>query len=106
MKTIPLLLALFAAALALPASVHAAKDPAKKEARQAAKATLEKYDKDSDGKILGDEATALQKDFDADKNGPLKRYDTNADGKIDTTEISAIHAGKGGKGGKKKKNAV
>ena len=84
-------------------------DPAKRAARKAARETLAKYDKNSDGAITGDESAELRKAFDADKTGPLTPLDLNADGTLDDNEIAAIKAGKpgkGGKGGKKKKNAV
>ena len=84
-------------------------DPAKRAARKAAREAVAKYDKNSDGTITGDESAELRKAFDADKTGPLKPLDLNADGTLDDNEIAAIKAGKrakGGKGGKKKKNAV
>ena len=84
-------------------------DPAKRAARKAARQTLAKYDKNSDGAITGDESVELRKAFDADKTGPLKSFDLNADGTLDDNEVAAIHRpkhGKGGKGGKRKKNAV
>jgi hypothetical protein len=93
-------------ALALPASLHAGGDPDKKAAKKAAKAVLAQYDTNSNGVIDGAEVDAVKKAYVADPNGLLKRYDTNADGKLDDTEIAAIHAGKGGKGGKKKKAAA
>ena len=84
-------------------------DPAKRAARQAARAAAP-FDKNSDGAISGDESAELRKAFDADKTGPLKAFDLNADGTLDDNEVAAIkvrkHAGKAGKGGKKKKNAV
>jgi EF hand len=87
-------------------------DPAKKAARQAARAAAQ-YDKNGDGSIT-DESTELRKAFEADKTGPLKAFDLNADGTLDDSEIAAIkigkHAGKGaakaGKAGKKKKDTV
>ena len=114
----PTLILSFAAALLVLASPAAfagkgkgaAKgDPAKKAARQAHHAAAQ-YDKNSDGAITGDESAELRKAFAADKTGPLKPLDLNADGTLDDNEIAAIklakHAGKAGKGGKKKKNAV
>jgi len=94
-------------ALALPLSVHAAKDPAKKEAKRALKDLMSQYDKNSNGSIDADEADALKKAFEADKTGPLKKFDINADGKLDDTEIAAIHGGKkkGEKADKKNKAA-
>lgn len=105
MKSTSLLVAA-ALAIVLPLSAHAAKDPAKKEERKAARQALSQYDKNSNGTIDADEVEALQKGFEADKTGPLKQFDLNADGKLDDKEISAIHAGKKGDkaGGKKKKN--
>jgi hypothetical protein len=97
MKTTHLLITILA--LSIPASLHAAdaaKKEAKKEDRKANKNIVALYDKNSDGKIEGDEAASLKKDFDADKSGPLKQFDTNADGKLDDSEIAAI------KGGRKK----
>jgi len=84
-------------ALALPASVHAAKNPEKKAAKKDTKAVLAQYDKNGNGVIDGDEVDAVKKAYEADKTGPLKRFDTNNDGKLDDTEISAIKAGKGKK---------
>ena len=93
----------------VPAASPGKGDPAKKAARKAAKAAAQ-YDKNSDGAITGDESAELRKAFAADKTGPLKAFDLNADGTLDDNEIASIkigkHAGKGGKGGKKKKNAV
>ena len=81
-------------------------DPAKKAARQAARA-LAQYDTNSDGIISGDESAALREAF---KTDPLKAADLNSDGTLEDSEIAAIkvakHAGKAGKGGKKKKNAA
>ena len=81
-------------------------DPAKKAARQAARA-MAQYDTNSDGTISGDEMTALREAF---KTDPLRAADRNSDGTLDDSEIAAIkvgkHAGKAGKGGKKKKAAV
>jgi hypothetical protein len=97
MKITHLLIA--ALALAVPASMHAAdaaKKEAKKEGRKGSKNIVALYDKNSDGKIDGEEAAALKKDFEADKAGPLKQFDTNADGKLDDSEVAAI------KGGRKK----
>src|SRR5215204_2755899 len=49
-----------------------------------------KYDKNKNGVIDGEEKSALQKDFAADKEGELKRFDANKDGKLDDEEIAAI----------------
>jgi Ca2+-binding EF-hand superfamily protein len=103
MKSSSILLTIGLLALALPANVHAAKDPAKKEARKAAKAAIALYDKNGNGIIDGDEVAAIQKAYEADKTGPLKAFDLNNDGKLDDAEVAAIHAGKkAGKLGKKK----
>ena len=104
MKSTTLLLCTAALlALAVPASVHAAKDPSKKAAKKELKEIMSQYDKNSNGSIDGDEVDVVKKAFADNPTGPLKRFDTNADGKLDDTEIAAIKAGKGGK---KKKNAV
>lgn len=91
-------------ALAIPASMHAAdaaKKEAKKEGKKASKNIVALYDKNSDGKIDGEEAASLKKDFEADKAGPLKQFDTNADGKLDDSEIASIKGGGKKKGEKK-----
>jgi hypothetical protein len=85
------------AMLALPAAVHAAKDPEKKAAKQAIKAVLAEYDKNGNGIIDGDEKDAVRKAYEADKTGPLKRFDVNNDGTLDDTELAAIHKKKGKK---------
>jgi hypothetical protein len=90
-------------ALSISASLHAAdaaKKEAKKEGRKGNKNLVALYDKNSDGRIEGDEAASLKKDFDADKSGPLKPFDTNSDGKLDDSEIGAIRGGR--KKGEKK----
>src|ERR1700733_9077720 len=84
--------------LALPASVHAAKDPEKKAAKKAVKAVLAQFDTNNNGMIDGEEVDAVKKANEANPNGPLKRFDLNSDGKLDDSEIGAIHLGK------KKKN--
>ena len=96
-----------------PAAPGGKGDPAKKAARQAARKASKaaaQYDKNSDAAITGDESVELRKAFEADKTGPLKPLDLNADGTLDDNEIAAIkihkHGDKGGKGGKKKQNAV
>ena len=104
MKSTPLVIAT-ALAIALPASVFAAKDPAAKEAKKAARQAIAQYDKNGNGTIDGDEIEALKKAFDADKTGPLKQFDTNGDGKLDDTEIAAIKIG-GKKGDKAAKKAA
>ncbi len=105
MKTAHLVIAA-ALAIALPATLHAGKDPATKEAKKAARQLVAQYDKDGNGTIdPGAEADALKKAFEDDKTGPLKQFDTNGDGKLDDSEIAAIHGGKkkGDKAGKKAK---
>jgi EF hand len=78
-------------------------DPAKKAARQAARA-MARFDTNNDGVISGDETAALREAF---KTDPLRAADRNADGTLDDSEIAALKIEKhAGKGGKKKKNAV
>lgn len=78
-------------------------DPAKKAARQAARA-MARFDTNNDGVISGDEIAALREAF---KTDPLRAADRNSDGTLDDNEIAAIKIEKhAGKGGKKKKNAV
>ena len=119
-----IILALAVSALAIPTPTFAAKgaakaeataggkgDPAKRAAHKAAREAIEKFDKNTDGAITGDESAELRKAFDADKTGPLKALDTSADGTLDDNEIAAIKGGKKagkakGEGKKKKKNAV
>jgi predicted outer membrane protein len=101
-STLLLFAAALALALALPASVHADKDPAKKEAKKATRAAMAPYDKNENGVIDADESEALKQAFEADKTGPLKQFDLNGDGKLDDSEIAAIRAGK--RGEKKKKS--
>src|SRR4051812_19226548 len=95
MKSTHLLLTA-ALAFAIPASVLAAKDPAKKEEKKAARHALSDYDKNANGAIDADEADALKKAYEADKSGPLKSFDLDGNGQLDDKEISAIHAGKKG----------
>ncbi len=110
-RILPLAAALLALAspVALAGKGKAARagkgDPAKKAARQAARA-MAQYDKNRDGTISGDEVAALREAF---KTDPLRAADRNADGTLDDSEIAAIKVakhGKAGKGGKKKKAAV
>jgi hypothetical protein len=56
--------------------------------------TYAKYDTNYSGVLDADEKTALLKDFDADKTGPLKALDANNDGKLSDDEIAAIPATK------------
>ena len=93
-----LLLTLAAFALAFPTVSFAAKGD-KKKGDKGAMMAVKGYDANSNGKIDGDERAAVQKAFDADKNGALKAFDTNADGKLDDAELDGIKAG-----GRKKKN--
>jgi hypothetical protein len=59
---------------------------------------LATYDKNANGKIDGDEVTALKADFASGKPA-VKALDTNNDGSLADEEIAAA----GGKGAKKKK---
>jgi len=94
-------------AVAVPATVHAAGNKGEKKAGgKAAREVHSLYDKNGNGVIDGDEVEAVNKAYAAEPNGILKQYDTNADGKLDDTELAAIKAGKGGKGGKKKNKAA
>ncbi len=86
-----LLLTAATLSLAIPAMAQAAKDPDKKAAKKAIKAVLKQYDTNGNGVIDGDEKEAVQKAYEADKDGPLKRFDVNSDGKLDDTELAAIH---------------
>ena len=85
----------------------AGKDKAGKKAERQAAHAMARFDTNSDGTISGDEIAALREAF---KTDPLRAADRNADGTLDDSEIAAIkvakHAGKAGKGGKKKKAAV
>jgi Ca2+-binding EF-hand superfamily protein len=51
---------------------------------------FEKYDKNHNGVIDGDEKAAIRKDFAEKPDGDLKRFDKNKDGKLDDEEIAAI----------------
>lgn len=55
-----------------------------------------KYDVNKNGALDADEKTALIKDFDADKTGPLKVLDNNGDGKLTEGEIATIPVTKPG----------
>ncbi len=94
-----LLIALCSAVLALPAASFAAKGEKRKKGHREAMAAAKGYDANGNGTIDGDEVAAVQKAFEADKNGVLKAFDTNTDGTLDATEVGAIKTG-----GKKKKN--
>ena len=65
--------------------------------KKAIAAVLAEYDKNGNGKIDGDEITALRKDF-ADGKASLKFLDKNGDGTLSDEEIAAVVAKK------KKKN--
>lgn len=95
------ILTLCAFALVLPTAAFAAKGEKKgKKGNREALMAAKGYDANSNGMIDGDEVAAIQKAYEADKNGALKSFDTNADGKLDATEVGAIKGG----GKKKKKN--
>jgi Ca2+-binding EF-hand superfamily protein len=96
-----LLAGAFAAISALPATALAGKKKNQDPGSIAAAEVLAKYDTDHDGKISGDEATALRAAFAGADHDKLKRFDTNSDGALDDNEIAAIKAETGKK---KKKN--
>jgi len=62
-----------------------------------------KYDKNGNGKLDDDEKDALKKDYEKEKDGPLKACDANSDGKLSDEEIAAIPATKPGDAPVKKK---
>ena len=97
-------------ALALPASVHAAKGnkAAKGDKGDRPGKVLRGFDTNKNHEIDGAEIEAVRKAYEADKTGPLKRFDANNDGKIDDTEIAALKFGqrKAGKGERKKNKNV
>ena len=97
MKRILTILSIVALAAVLTAPAQAGKGKKGAAAGDAPKAgkILKEYDKNADGKIDGDEATALRKAFDGGDAG-LKGLDTDKDGKLSDGEIAAI------KGHKKK----
>jgi Ca2+-binding EF-hand superfamily protein len=82
--------------LLAPAAALAAKEAGPK-AR-----TMAKYDLNHDGKLDGDEVTAIQKDFAAAPTGELSRLDTNKDGKLSAEEVAMIIPGSGKKSDRKK----
>jgi len=98
MKRILSILTIVALSLAITAPVQAGKG-GKKGNKKAMADILATYDKNSNGKIDGDEVEALKKDFAAGKP-ELKALDTNGDGSLSDEEIAAI----GGKKHKKKKS--
>ena len=83
MKTI---LALIMALSVSGVLVNAADD--KKPEKKTSK-TLEKYDKNKNGKLDDDELAQLHKDNRAEA---MKRYDKNGDGKLDDSEKAAAKA--------------
>lgn len=74
----------------------------KKGKKKGGTSVLATYDKNGNGKIDGDEVTALKADFAAGKPG-LKALDKNNDGTLSDKEIAAAGGKHGKKGGKKKK---
>jgi hypothetical protein len=100
MKRILSILTIVALSIAITAPAQAAK-PGKKGKKGGAD-LLATYDKDGNGKIDGDEVTALKADFTAGKP-EVKALDTNNDGTLSDEEIAAA-GGKKNKKGKKKKN--
>ena len=84
-------LALFLAVLA-PAYAAKGERKQKKSDDEAATAVLKIFDTNANGKIDGDEVTALRKAFADAKEGTLEALDKNADGKLSDEEISAITA--------------
>ena len=98
MKRILSILTIVALGLAITAPAQAAKG-GKKGGKKAAAALLAAYDKNANGKIDGDEVTALKADFTAGK-AEVKALDANNDGSLSDEEIAAA----GGKQKKKKKN--
>lgn len=97
MKRILSILTIAALSLAITAPAQAGKG-GKKGGKKAMAALLATYDKDGNGKIEGDEVTALKADFTAGKP-EVKALDTNADGTLSDEEIAAVSGKK-----KKKKN--
>ncbi|MBI2950002.1 MAG: hypothetical protein HYY23_20400 [Verrucomicrobia bacterium] len=92
-----LVLALSATALAQEGQ-KAKRDKAAKSERTEksvpAQLVLKRFDKDANGKISGDEATALRQAFAGKRHDALKALDKNSDGKLDDAEIAAITAKK------------
>jgi hypothetical protein len=95
MKRILIILTIVALGLSFTIPAQAAKPG--KEGRKGRKALLATYDKNSNGKIDGEEVDALKKDFAAGKP-ELKSLDANNDGTLSDEEIGAV----GGKQRKKK----
>jgi Ca2+-binding EF-hand superfamily protein len=96
MKRILTALTILTLGVAFTAPAQAGKG-GKKGDKKAIAAILATYDKNGNGKIDGDEVTALRADFAAGKP-ELKVLDTNGDGTLSDEEIAAIGAKK------KKKN--
>ena len=93
LRRLTLLAAATVALASLPSPALAGKKNKNKDPNaQAIADVLAKYDTNGDGKISGDEATALRAAFDGADKDKLKRFDTNADGKLDDNEIAAIVA--------------
>ena len=94
MKRLLTLLSIVALTLAFSSPAQAGKGtkPAKGDGPKMGK-ILKTYDTNSDGKIEGDEATALRKAFDRG-DASLKGLDTDSDGKLSDAEIAAIHGHK------------
>jgi Ca2+-binding EF-hand superfamily protein len=85
-------LLVIALTLSVSGFVALAADGDKKEKRAADNPrvkTLEKYDKNSNGKLDEDEREAMRKDRQAEA---LKKYDKNGDGKLDASEREAAKA--------------
>ncbi len=87
------------AALSLSLTVPAEAGKKGKKGKKGGADILATYDKNSNGKVDGDEVEALKKDFAAGKP-ELKALDTNNDGSLSDEEVAAV----GGKQKKKKKN--
>ncbi len=97
MKRILSILTIAALSLSLVVPAEAGKKG--KKGKKGSADLLATYDKNSNGKIDGDEVEALKKDFAAGKP-EIKALDTNNDGSLSDEEIAAV----GGKQKKKKKN--
>lgn len=99
MKRILSILTIVALSFAVTAPAQAGKG---KKGKKGGADLLATYDKDGNGKIDGDEVTALKADFAAGKP-EVKALDTNNDGSLSDEEIAAAGAKKHKKD-KKKKN--
>lgn len=98
MKRIFTILTIAALGLSFTAPAQAGKG---KKNKKGGADLLATYDKDGNGKIDGEEVTALKADFTAGKP-EVKALDANSDGTLSDEEIAAAGAKKGK--GKKKKN--